>query len=71
MIYSLFMGSIMDITQISSLIGSLGFPIVMCVLLFSYMKEQNEQHQEETNALKDAINELKVAITTLTERLNK
>lgn len=61
----------MDITQISSLIGSLGFPIVMCVLLFSYMKEQNEQHQEETNALKDAINELKVAITTLTERFNK
>lgn len=61
----------MDVTQISSLIGSLGFPIVMCILLFSYMKEQNEQHQEETNALKDAINELKVAITTLTERLDK
>lgn len=54
---------------IASLISSIGFPIVMCLMMFKYMTELNESHKEETNTLKDAINELKVAITTLTERL--
>lgn len=61
----------MDVSQVSALITSVGFPIVMCIMLFKYMQELNAQHQEETTALKDAINDLKVAITTLTERLNK
>lgn len=55
--------------SIASLISSIGFPIVMCLLMFKYTTDLNETHREETNALKDAINELKVAITTLTERL--
>lgn len=54
---------------VASLISSIGFPIVMCLLMFKYTTDLNETHKEETNALKDAINELKVAITTLTERL--
>lgn len=61
----------MDTNAISTLIGSVGFPIVMCLMLFWYMREQLNDHKEETNALKDAINELKIAITTLTERLDK
>lgn len=61
----------MDIQNVTTLIGSLGFPIVMCLMLFWYMKEQLEDHKQETNALKDAISELKLAITTLTERLDK
>lgn len=61
----------MDIQTATTLIGSLGFPIVMCLMLFWYMKEQLEDHKQETNALKDAINDLKLAITTLTERLDK
>lgn len=60
----------MDIQAASTLIGSLGFPIVMCLMLFWYMKEQLQDHKDETNALKDAINELKIAITTLTERID-
>lgn len=60
----------MDTNAISTLIGSVGFPIVMCLMLFWYMKEQLADHKEETNALKDAINELKLAISTLTERLD-
>lgn len=61
----------MDIQNATTLIGSLGFPIVMCLMLFWYMKEQLEDHKQETDALRDAINELKLAITTLTERLDK
>lgn len=61
----------MDMQSLSTLIGSLGFPIVMCLMLFWYMKEQLADHKAETDALRDAINELKLAITTLTERLDK
>lgn len=59
----------MDMNAVTSLIGTLGFPIVMTLLLFFYVKEQNELHDKEINSLKEAINDLKLAIITLTERL--
>lgn len=59
----------MDINVISTLIGSIGFPCVMCIMMFKYMQDEQNTHQEETDTLKDAINELKVAITALTERI--
>lgn len=54
----------MDISTITSLIGSIGFPIVMCVMMFNYMKD-------EESKLTDAINELKNVITILTERIER
>lgn len=59
----------MDINTVSTLIGSIGFPCVMCLLMFKYMNDEQETHRQESDTLKDAINELKVAITTLTERI--
>ena len=41
----------------------------MCLLLFWYMKSQLESHKEETSSLKDAINKLELAITTLVTKL--
>lgn len=50
----------MDWEQIVSLIGSLGFPIVMCfIMLYVFeklLKEQNEQHKEEMTKRTDALN---------------
>lgn len=43
----------------------------MCLLLFWYMKTQLESHKEETNSLKDAINKLELAITTLINKLGE
>lgn len=60
----------MDLNAISTLISGVGFPCAMCVLLLWYMQKESEEHHSETAALKDAVNELKIAITTLTERLN-
>lgn len=54
----------MDISTITSLIGSIGFPIVMCIMMFNYMKD-------EESKLTDAINELKNVITVLTERIER
>ena len=55
--------------DIITAISTVGFPAIMSILLFLYMKEQNNQHREETNSLKDAINELRIAITTLINKL--
>ena len=55
--------------EIITAISSVGFPAIMAILLFSYMKQQNELHREETNSLKDAITDLKIAITTLINKL--
>ena len=59
----------MDANAIISLVGTLGFPIVMCGALFWYMIKQNEQHSTESREMRDAINELKLAIVALTDRL--
>ena len=59
--------AIMD--EILTAISTVGFPIAMSLLLFWYMTEQNKSHKEETNSLKDAINDLKLAITTLVNKL--
>ena len=59
----------MDLNGIIQAIGSLGFPIAMCVARFWYMIQQNQAHKEEMNALKDAVNELQIAITKLSDKL--
>ena len=61
----------MDMNSITSIVGSLGFPIVMCILIFKYLEQEQEAHKEEIRSLKDVINDLKIAITSLTERLGK
>lgn len=57
--------------NITQIISSVGFPIAMCLLLFWYMKTQLEVHKEETSSLKDAINKLELAITTLVNKIGK
>lgn len=59
----------MDYQAIATLVTGVGFPCTMCILIFIYMTKQLESHKEETNALKDALMELKVAITTLTNKV--
>lgn len=60
----------MSANEVSSLVATLGFPIVMCLALFWYMIKQNEQHEAESKAICQAVNELKVAIVTLVTKLD-
>lgn len=50
-------------------ISTVGFPIVMCLILFWYMTKQTERHEAESNSMKEAINDLKLAIVQLCEKL--
>lgn len=70
----------MDISTLTTLIGSFGFPIVACICMAWYVKyqmdENNRQlseirneHKAEMNKVTTALNNNTVAINTLCERL--
>ena len=61
----------MEASFITSLISSVGFPIVMCLMLYNRMDKQDEQHKEEMQKVTDALNQNTLAITELTEKLRK
>ena len=55
--------------NITTIISTVGFPIAMSLLLFWYLREETASHKEETNSLKEAIQKLELAITTLINKL--
>lgn len=62
-------GDYMDITTVSQVISSVGFPIVMCIMLFVQMVKGDENHKEELNSLKDCINNNTKVLTQLVTKL--
>lgn len=50
---------------VTQLIASLGFPIVMCLIMFKYMQEESENHKKEVDALKDSLKENTVVLADL------
>ena len=61
----------MNTGDIVQLIGSLGFPIVACGALFWMLNKQTELHRDEMNMIKEAIDELRVAILQLTNMIQQ
>lgn len=59
----------MDVTAITQLISNLGFPIACCIALFWRMNKQDENHKEEMNGMKTAIDNNTLVITKLYERM--
>ena len=56
-------------TDIVQIISTLGFPIAAAIACFWYMTKLNEMHREETESLRDAVNNNTIAITKLIERM--
>lgn len=61
----------MDANTIIQLVGSLGFPIVMCCALFWRMVKSDEQHKAEMDKLSEALNNNTIALTKLSDKLEK
>ena len=61
----------MDSNTIIQLVGSLGFPIVMCGALFWRMVKSDEQHKAEMDKLSEALNNNTIALTKLSDNLDK
>lgn len=59
----------MDVSVITQLIGSLGFPIVACAALFYENHKQSERHAEETEKLTDAINNNTIVLQKLVDKM--
>ena len=61
----------MDVNTVVTLIGSLGFPIVMCLILTYMIAKMEIAHKEEIAKLTDSINNNTQTIKTLDLLLRK
>lgn len=61
----------MDVNSFTQLIGSLGFPIAMCVYLLWHQSKADEKHAEEMDKITEALNNNTLALTQLSERMSK
>lgn len=59
----------MDLNEVVSSISTVGFPIVMCLIVFFQLEKQNERHKEEMDKISEAINNNTIALTQLAERI--
>lgn len=59
----------MDINVIMQAIATVGFPIVMCVMLLWYVKQQSESHKEESKMFTEALNKNTLALQKLCDKL--
>lgn len=55
----------MDFASIVQAIGTLGFPICMCLVMFYYMTKQTETHKEEVAKMTEALNNNTIALNRL------
>ena len=61
----------MDANIILQGISTVGFPVVMCVLMYYHMNKQTEAHTEEISKLTSVINDNTVATKQLVALLSK
>jgi hypothetical protein len=59
----------MDMTTVSQLISSVGFPIAACCGMFWYMNKEREEHAAEVKNLTETINNNTLALTQLKDVL--
>lgn len=55
----------MDAQGITTLIGSVGFPIVMCLIMVKVMLQMEESHKTEIDGLKESFNANTQVLTEL------
>lgn len=67
----------MDVNGITQFIGTLGFPIAACCVLFWYLQRESQNHKDEMNNMRTALDantsiltELKLLIQQLVGKKN-
>ena len=58
------------VSFLEDFIARLGFPIAVAVYMIYVNKQQTEKHQQESKEFTNAINELKVVMQALVDRLD-
>jgi hypothetical protein len=59
----------MDFASLIAAVGSVGFPIVMCLVLFVYNQKADMMHDDEIKALTQAIAENTKELTRLIDKM--
>lgn len=59
----------MDVTALTQIVSTLGFPIVMCAALFWKLDKSDEQHKEEIGKLSESLNNNTVVMEKLLVKL--
>lgn len=59
----------MDVTMVTQLVGSLGFPVVCCGALFWYLVKEKDAHKEEMEELRKSVEANTTAINLLCQHL--
>ena len=60
----------MDGQVIISAINTVGFPIVMCIILLYIVEKQNEEHKEEMKKITESLNNNTLVIQHLIDTLS-
>lgn len=55
----------MDVSNIASLISTIGFPIAACCAIFYMMNKEREDHKNEITTLKDVISNINETLASL------
>ena len=55
----------MEFAEILTAISTIGFPIVCCLLLFWYLREETNSHKNEMNDLKEVISKNNEVLASL------
>lgn len=55
--------------EIVQMISSVGFPIVMCVIMFKYTYDLNTQHKEESEKFTEALNANTLVLQKLCDKI--
>ncbi len=60
----------MDVQTITTLIGSLGFPIAASIACFSMLNKERDEHKQEMAQITQAINNNTLALEALKGKLD-
>ena len=60
----------MDANVILQAITSVGFPIVMCLMLMYYVREMSSKHKDESDKFAEALNNNTLVLQKLCDRLD-
>lgn len=59
----------LDVTILTQLVGSLGFPIAMCIAMLWMLNKTNENHKSEMDKITEALNNNTIALTKLSSKI--
>ena len=59
----------MDVQMLTTLISTVGFPIVVCMMCFWYINKTTELHKQEIDKLAEALNNNTLALQKLTDKM--